>query len=181
MHQRPVILRPQLSDVRENELSSYQMVTGSSLHPMSTLVQSQDQQKQQQQPQAPTIDFKLNVKIEINSGKCVLHANKSNGSNGLSANQSSYYAPGSSSRPGQQGQTSPYTSNYFTYMNDFNMRGAPGSSSLPHAMVVEQEMRNTNFIFPAIGVKAFYESTHKRSDIPSRLAKKVKLLFFHIL
>ncbi len=30
----------------------------------------------QMETTAPAIDFKLNVKIDINSGKCVLHANK---------------------------------------------------------------------------------------------------------
>jgi hypothetical protein len=37
----------------------------------------------------------------------------------------------------------------------------------------DQDMRNTNFIFPAIGVKAFYESTHK--EINKRLTKKANL------
>ena len=37
----------------------------------------------------------------------------------------------------------------------------------------EQDMRNTNFIFPAIGVKAFYESNHKKID--NKLAKKANL------
>lgn len=32
----------------------------------------------QQLSHAPAIDFKLDVKIEINSGKCILHASKSN-------------------------------------------------------------------------------------------------------
>lgn len=32
----------------------------------------------QQLSHAPAIDFKLDVKIEINSGKCILHASKTN-------------------------------------------------------------------------------------------------------
>ncbi len=49
----------------------------------------------------------------------------------------------------------------------------PNFNSFPHQtnnLASEQEMRNTNFIFPAIGLKAFYESNHKKID--NKLAKK---------
>lgn len=42
--------------------------------------------------------------------------------------------------------------------------------------MMEQEMRITNFAFPAIGVKTFYESTHKKVDQHNnRLSKRANL------
>ena len=177
-----MILRPQLSDVREHD-------TVSNFNRHS---QPPPPPQPQQQQAAPTIDFKLNVKIEISSGKCVLHANKSGngGSGNANVNQqsASYYGAtgGYNPRLGPQGQASPLGSNYYTYMNEFTMRGGPGGgANSPSNMplpAIEQEMRNTNFVFPAIGVKAFYESTHKRVENPGgRLAKKVSLCFIRIV
>lgn len=110
---------------------------------------SQSQQLQIATTNAPLIDFKLNVKIEISSGKCVLHSNKSN-SNSISN-----------------------SSRIKTDQMNANLSGSPMpgfyASGLPYSnSYMEQEMRNTNFIFPAIGVKTFYESTQKKSIIISQ-------------
>lgn len=152
---RPPLLRTQLSDLKEHD-SSFSINRISQTSNTTTTT-------------PPAIDFKLNVKIEINSGRCVLHANKT--INGVGGSQSSGSGRGNNKSDQQQPQASPLNSPYYTTFND--LRG--GIGNLPHAMAVEQEMRNTNFIFPAIGVKAFYESTHKRIGNPSRLAKKVHI------
>ena len=95
---------------------------------------------------APAIDFKLDVRIEINSGKCVLHAGKQTGGKSDSANSS---------------RVDPFIFN--SELQKTNMMRA----------FAEPETRNTNFIFPAIRVKSFYESTHRR--IQHRLRKKANL------
>ena len=111
---------------------------------------------------APAIDFKLNVKIEINSGKCVLHANKANG------------AKTDQSRSDQTPNSTFY--NYYgSNMNEFQKQAnfMQFMANTANNLAAEHEMRNTNFIFPAIGVKAFYESKHKRMD--NKLTKKANL------
>ena len=117
---------------------------------------------------APAIDFKLNVKIEIKSGKCVLHANK----NGVLRQQSN--TPNSTGPSGfgaKTGADNVFSNPYNPYSNI-----VPNFMSFPaqtNNLATEQEMKNTNFIFPAIGVKAFYESNHKK--IENKLAKKANL------
>ena len=102
----------------------------------------------------PAIDFKLNVKIEIKSGKCVLHAN--NSAVGDARNSTS---------GGVGGGSSPVSSTFYqghsaAAVNN-NNNFALINSLMQNAVASDQELRNTNFIFPAIGVKAFYESTHQ--------------------
>ncbi|CAF0826478.1 unnamed protein product [Brachionus calyciflorus] len=106
--------------------------------------------------QAPSIDFKLSVKIEISSGKCVLHANKGLHQQGKRTNNY---------------MSSPMAGGYFS--PDF-MRGFTGNLT-PNVSPNYQETdsRNTNFIFPAINVQTFYESTHKKSD--ELVSKKASL------
>ena len=150
------MLRTQLSDVKENDstfnLNQIGQTTTTNAATTTT----------------PAIDFKLNVKIEINSGRCVLHANKLNNGGGSQSNGS-----GRGRSDQLQPQASPLNSTNYINYNEYNIRNGGGFGNFPHAMAVEQEMRNTNFIFPAIGVKAFYESTHKRLGNPNRLVKKV--------
>lgn len=104
---------------------------------------------------APAIDFKLSVKIDINSGKCILHANKH------------------MSKPsGSKVEMGSPMSNFFNsasseYNRTLGMMMSTQSSS------AEQDLKNTIFIFPAIGMKSFYESTHKLID--KRLVKKANL------
>jgi hypothetical protein len=60
--------------------------------------------------------------------------------------------------------------------NFFNPNGPhPANGNAFNASMIEQEMRITNFVFPAIGVKTFYESTHKKLDQDKRLSKKANL------
>ena len=105
------------------------------------------QQHQQTITHAPAIDFKLDVKIEINSGKCILHASKTNN--------------------GYDHQTKTDRLSYSSYYNMNDPNKAKMSSNEPEISI------NTNFIFPAIKVKAFYESSHKK--VENRLAKKANL------
>lgn len=99
---------------------------------------AQQQQPQQQITHAPAIDFKLDVKIEINSGKCILHASKN------------------------KQQDAPDRYSFSSYYDPGKAKGIDPDVSI-----------NTNFIFPAIKVKAFYESTHKQ--VETRLVKKANL------
>lgn len=107
--------------------------------------------------QAPSIDFKLSVKIDISSGKCVLHADKPpNQPNARSAYMNS-----------------PVSGGYFSpeLMKGFagNANFTPNISSTYH----DPESRKTTFIFPAIGVQTFYESTNKKKM--EKLTKKASL------
>lgn len=95
---------------------------------------------------APAIDFRLNVKIEMSSGKCVLHANKPNNKTSQGQNPSGSPLPGYF---GSHEYNRATTGNYSSFSNSY----------------MEQEMRNTNFIFPAIGVKAFMNQRIKRLRI----------------
>lgn len=99
-------------------------------------------QPQQQLTHTPAIDFKLDVKIEINSGKCILHASKPTSDKTDRLSYSSYYN--------------------LNDPNKIKMNPAEPEISI-----------NTNILFPAIKVKAFYESLHKKVD--SRLTKKANL------
>jgi hypothetical protein len=107
----------------------------------------------------PAIDFKLDVKIEISSGKCVLHASRSGGE---------------PSRP--ETGNSPLNNLRGLNQADYLKNMAMGGASFAFQHLDEQDMKNTNFIFPAIRVKAFYESTHKRvSPLTGALNKKANL------
>jgi hypothetical protein len=106
-------------------------------------------QPQQQITHTPAIDFKLDVKIEINSGKCILHASKSK----------------------DQAQT-----DRLSYSNYYNMNEASkqaGGKMMNGGSMEPEVSINTNILFPAIKVKAFYESSHKNVD--NRLMKKANL------
>jgi len=106
-------------------------------------------QPQQQITHTPAIDFKLDVKIEINSGKCILHASKGK----------------------DQAQT-----DRLSYSNYYNMNEASkqAGGKMMNGGGMEPEVSiNTNILFPAIKVKAFYESSHKNVD--NRLMKKANL------
>ena len=108
----------------------------------------------------PAVDFKLDVKIEINSGKCILHAAK----------------PGAYNTSKSDHQAKSDRLSYSSYLN-MNMndstKTSKTSSSGKNLINDSSEFRNTNFIFPAIKVKAFYESLHKK--IENRLSKKANL------
>ena len=121
-------------------------------------------------PTAPAIDFKLDVKIEINSGKCVLHASKS--SNGSMYSQDG--EPAGMRMPTDQQYPSYPTNQYNMHYNDYHRMTNVAAAMHSQTFTSEQqELRNTNFIFPAIRVKAFYESTHVK--VEKRLTKKANL------
>ena len=140
----------------------------------NTFAQMKKQHPPQLETTAPAIDFKLNVKIDINSGKCVLHANKTS----LLRGGGNSPGVGTAFSNSKNGADSLFANNY-----PFQSSAGGGSNSIPPSFMSfptqtatpasEQELRNTNFIFPAIGVKAFYESNHKK--IENKLAKKANL------
>lgn len=99
------------------------------------------------------IDFKLEIKIEISSGKCILHASKI-------TNKDEF--------------TNHLPPDTFYYGMDYHSQTGPNRLlHPPNSRVDETDMRNTNFIFPAIKMKAFYESSHKSID--HHLSKKANL------
>lgn len=108
--------------------------------------------------QPPSIDFKLSVKIDISSGKCVLHADKL-------PNQSNVRSPFMNSPVSGGGFISPELMKNFVGTGNFS----PNISSNYH----DSDSRKTTFIFPAIGVQTFYESINKK--ILDKLTKKANL------
>ena len=152
----------------------------------------------QNNPTAPAIDFKLDVKIEINSGKCILHASKPPAppippkpSNQQQQQQQAKKPQNKPSPPqffnpqaNQQGIRNP---NFIKNSNE-----DPGSTLTVNvdeqelyikqyqqhqAQYLQYQKQNenkiTNIIFPAIRMKAYYESTHV--EINKRLFKKANL------
>jgi hypothetical protein len=86
-------------------------------------------------PQTTGVDFKLDFKIEINSGKCVLHA--------------------------------------LTVEHDKQKNNSNSFSNRRQTVQPQASDYVTNFIFPAIRVKAYYESRHQ--ELNKRLVKKANL------
>jgi hypothetical protein len=150
--------------MEENESELGSTVNLNTLKGPTKPAQTNQLPPQQQPPMttsAPAIDFKLNVKIEINSGKCILHANSTKNGD----------KPDPMSR-------NDHTANFYSAnLNDYQRNVGLMNSFMHHPLQNttsdSHDMRNTNFIFPAIGVKAFYESTHK--EINKRLSKKANL------
>ncbi len=106
-------------------------------------------QPQQQITHAPAIDFKLDVKIEINSGKCILHASKNK----------------------DQSKNDRLSYNSYYNMNETNKQA--GGKMMSGVSIEPEISVNTNILFPAIKVKAFYESSYK--SVENRLMKKANL------
>ena len=61
------------------------------------------------------------------------------------------------------------------HFSDYQRMQQPGAQMNAPLFSSEQDMKNTNFIFPAIRVKAFYESTHQKTEENKRLSKKANL------
>lgn len=178
---------------------------------------------------APAIDFKLDVKIEISSGKCILHAAKPPApppppppipmpmsqqqypqgtqftptqTPATRSQQQQQQQPIPTSQPNQKGFFNPTyeyhntTPNYtrLTVINEQTQQQQQQQQQLYYQqqlyqqqvqqqqLFYQQQLQNyqqtyqnkiTNFIFPAIRMKAYYESTYV--EVNNRLFKKANI------
>ena len=143
------------------------------------------------------VDIKLDVKIDINSGRCIFHNTTSSGTAGTKHSsshhhhnhhnhhhQSSHHKQHQhqpSSQPQQHNRSSSTTStgstsstldsptyqtnNYYDFENYMNSASE---------QQMNQNNKNTIFIFPAICVKAYYDES-TRSELNNRLFKRANL------
>ncbi len=158
----------EMSPINQKEKSPIANVEQTSVSNSSTTTSIQQHQIANT---PPAVDFKLDVKIEINSGKCILHAAKTSNTNSSIKNEQQQQQ--------QQSDRLSYSSYYNMNLNDSNRSRQPSGFNNSKMNILKggdpSEFRITNFIFPAIKLKAFYESSHKKSLDLNRLSKKANL------
>jgi hypothetical protein len=171
--------------------------SGTEVSPIIHRKREDKSSKIQNNPTTPAIDFKLDVKIEINSGKCILQSIKPpqpppipNFLQSKKHQQQTKPSPQQQQQQQQTNQNGISNPNFkFAHNEARKQAGSTSTVNLSEEELYKDQIKKheevyrnylkenkltlTNIVFPAIKMKAYYVSTHV--EINKRLFKKANL------